>query len=85
VGEALWPDITDGRYVEIQGIIPSTKLIAYLHPVKIVLGIWSFHTRIAVADSNNVPPVLGRFRGLDRFRLALFHGRKVLFSEFRGT
>jgi len=83
VGDALWPDITHGKYVEIQGIVPSTKLIAYLHPVRIVLGMWSFDTKIAVADSNNVPPVLGRFQGLDRFRLMLLHGRRVLLSDFK--
>ncbi len=85
VGEALWEDITQGKYTEIQGIVPTTKLIAYLHPIKILLGPWSFHTRIAVADSNNVPPVLGRFQALDRALLALHHGRKVVFTDFRSS
>jgi hypothetical protein len=81
VGEALWEDITQGRYVEIQGIVPGTKLISYLHPVKMVIGPWSFQTLVAVADSNNVPPVLGRSRALDRLLIALDHGQKVILSH----
>jgi hypothetical protein len=83
VGEALWEDVTRGRYIEIQGIVPSTKLIAYLHPVKILLGSWAFNTQVAVADSNNVPPVLGRFQALDRFLLTMRNGREVAFSDDR--
>jgi hypothetical protein len=84
VGEALWKDITIGKYTEIQGIVPSTKLISYLHPVKMLLGSWAFNTRIAVADSNNVPPVLGRFQALDRFFLSLDHGQKGSLKEEKG-
>ncbi len=82
VGEALWADITRGKYVEIQGIVPSTKLIAYLHSVKMIFGPWTFQARIAVADSNNVPPVLGRCEALDRFLVCLQNGRRVSFSNF---
>jgi hypothetical protein len=83
VGEALWEDITRGKYVEIQGIVPTTKLIAYLHPVQILLGPWKLSTQIAVADSNDVPPVLGCFRALDRFLLSLDHGKKGTVTDFR--
>lgn len=83
IGEALWGDITQGKYIEIQGIVPSTKLIAYIHSVKIVLGPWAFPAKVAVADSNNVPPVLGRSQALDHFLLSFRHGHKVAFSHFR--
>lgn len=85
VGEALYEDITAGRYVEIQGIVPSTKLIAYLHRVKIILGRWSFHARIAVADSNNVPPVLGRSQALDRFLVSFNRGRHTCITDLPQT
>jgi len=81
IGEALWEDITTGTYVEIQGIVPTTKLVSYLHSVKIVIGPWSFRAPIAVADSNNVPPVLGRSKALDRFLVSLHHGRETTFEQ----
>jgi len=80
LGELLVDDITEGRYIEIKGVVPSANLISYLHHFKIKLGEKTFLTTVAVAESDNVPPILGRCKALDLFNAKFNKGKEVYFE-----
>ncbi|MBI4669604.1 MAG: hypothetical protein HY747_10575 [Elusimicrobia bacterium] len=80
LGELLVDDITKGRYVEIKGVVPSANLISYIHHFKIQLGEKIFPAPVAVADSDNVPPILGRGKALDLFNAKFNKGREAIFE-----
>ncbi len=65
----LVKDVTKGRYVEIKGVVPGVKLIAYLHNLRISIGNKKFVAPVALADSDDVPPIFGRVKALDLFNL----------------
>jgi len=79
LGELLVDDITKGKYVEIKGVVPSANLISYIHHFKIKLGEKILPVPVAVADSDNVPPILGRCKALDLFNVKFNKGREVIF------
>jgi len=58
LGNILVSDITKGKYAEIKGVVPGVKLITYLHKLKIKIVDNEFIGHVAIADSDDVPPIL---------------------------
>jgi hypothetical protein len=81
VGEIIVGEITVGRYAEIKGVEPSSVLIAFIHKLKLNVCGREFETNVAIADSNNVPPILGRFKVLDLFDVEFKKGKEVVFKD----
>jgi len=52
-------------------------LIAYIHDLKIKLAEKEFDTHVAIADSDDVPSIFGRVKGLDLFEANFSKGEKV--------
>jgi predicted aspartyl protease len=77
IGETLVKDITTGKYAEIKGVVPGTILVAYVHQIKVRIGNFEFETPVAIADSNDVPSILGRVEALDRFDANFLKGKTV--------
>lgn len=77
LGEMLVDDITKGDYVEIKGIVPNAVLIAYVHTLKLEVYRKELETKIAIADSDDVHPILGRVQGLDLFNVNFKKGREI--------
>ncbi|RLG25864.1 hypothetical protein DRN76_02155 [Methanosarcinales archaeon] len=77
IGELLTEDITDGKYSEIKGVIPGIILVAYVHQIKVRLGNLEFEAPVAIADSNDVPSILGRVDAIDRFDANFLKGERV--------
>jgi predicted aspartyl protease len=77
IGELLVEDITTGEYSEIKGVVPGSVLVAYIHELRIKIGESEFKAPVAVADSNDVPSILGRIDALDRFDANFVKGEKV--------
>jgi len=77
IGETLIKDITTGKYAEIKGVVPGTILVAYVHQIKVRIGKFEFEAPVAIADSNDVPSILGRVDALDRFDANLLRGETV--------
>lgn len=69
LGESIIRDIATGEYVEIKGVVPTSVLIAFIHCLKLKVAGIEFETKIAIADSNDVPPILGRCTALDLFTI----------------
>ena len=81
IGESIISDITTGEYVEIKGIVPTSLLIAFIHKLKIKAAGEEFETKVAIADSNDVPPILGRYVALDLFNLEFMKGKEMNFKD----
>jgi hypothetical protein len=77
IGKLLVDDITTGKYVEIKGIDPSAVLIAFVHELKMKINGKEFELPIALAESNNVPSILGRVNGLDLFDANFIEGKEL--------
>ncbi len=66
-GELVVQDITAGQYIEIKGIAPSSVLVAFIHQMKMIICGKEFESKVAISESNDIPPVLGRLEALDKF------------------
>ncbi|MEK6887919.1 MAG: hypothetical protein AABX14_03165 [Candidatus Aenigmatarchaeota archaeon] len=77
VGEVLVGDITSGKKAAIKGITPF-ELIIYIHNLKMKVMNKEIETSIAIADSDDVPAVLGRFMALDLFNAEFLKGKELI-------
>lgn len=80
LAESLVKDITTGQYIEVRGVVPNTVLIAFVHTVQIRVNEKEFETKVAFADSNDVPPILGRYKGLDLFEVIYNKGKEIIIN-----
>jgi hypothetical protein len=80
-GELILTDITKGRIHEVKGVVPFAKLAVYIHNLKFKINSKTFELPVAVADSNDVIPILGRVKGLDLFNVNFDNGRNVSLEE----
>jgi hypothetical protein len=77
VGESIIGDITKGRYLEIRGVTPLAFLGVFIHNLKCKIGNIIFKSIFAIADSDDVPPILGRVKGLDLFTVIFKRGKEI--------
>jgi hypothetical protein len=77
IGDLLIEDVTKGEPYEVKGIVPYAKLIVYIHQLKFRLNGKEIELPVAISDSNDVPPILGRTKGLDLFDANFLKGEKV--------
>lgn len=77
LGNFFVEDITTGKYAESKGVVPNARLIGYIHELRIKVGDREFEAPIAIADSDDVPCIFGRVRGLDLFDANFLKGEKV--------
>ncbi len=77
IGELLLKDIKKGRYLEIRGITPGAYTEVFLHNLTCKIRDIKFKTIFAIADSDDVPPILGRFKGLDIFEAIFYKGTEI--------
>ena len=73
-------DITTGKYAEIKGVVPGVKLIVYVHYLRIRIAEKEFESPVAIADSDDVPMILGRVKGLDISDATFSQGKTLLLS-----
>lgn len=81
IGQLLVNDIATGKYVEIKGVVPGVKLIAYLHDLKIKIGSKEFNSTVAIADSDDVPMIFGRVKSLDLFDANFLRGKMLRLKD----
>lgn len=78
IGEELVSDIKKGRYLEIRGITPGAYTEVFIHNLICKIGeSFKFKAPFAIADSDDVPPILGRFKGLDLFEAIFYRGKET--------
>lgn len=82
IGESLVKNVKKGRYLEIRGIAPGAYTEVFLHPLICKIGEIKFKAPFAIADSDDIPPILGRFKGLDLFEAMFYKGKETqLFKQ----
>ena len=77
VGDLLVTDVTEGAVYEVKGVVPYAKLIVYIHQLTFRLNGKEFELPVAISDSNDVPPIVGRANGLDLFDASFLQGTTV--------
>ena len=77
IGKGLVDDLYSGTKAAIKGITPF-ELIVYIHNLKVRVANKEFETKVAIADSDDVPAVLGRFEALDIFNARFVKGAEVV-------
>lgn len=77
IGESLVKDIKRGRYLEIRGITPGAYTEVFIHQFICKIRDFKFKAPFAIADSDDVPPILGRAGGLDLFEAVFYKGKET--------
>ena len=77
LGILLVKDVQKGRPVPIRGVAPGAEISVFFHRVRFRFAGKEFPVLVAIADSDDVPPILGRVQGLDRFNAAFRKGRQL--------
>ncbi|MFZ5800603.1 MAG: hypothetical protein ACOY3D_04390 [Candidatus Omnitrophota bacterium] len=77
IGESLVKDIKSGRYLEIRGITPGAYAEVFIHHLTCKIARLKFNAPFAIADSDDVPPILGRVKGLDLFEATFYKGKET--------
>lgn len=77
IGEGLVDDIFAGDKVSIKGVTPY-ELDVYIHDLKLKVVGKEFITKVAIANSEEVPILLGRFGALDLFRVEFVKGEEFI-------
>ncbi len=68
--------------MKIRGVVPYSKLICYARGLKFRIDDKTeMKLPVAIADSDDVPPVPGRVKGLDLFRCIFDNGKKTILRE----
>jgi hypothetical protein len=73
IGKGLVDDVFSGEKASIKGITPF-ELSVYIHELKVRVTGKEFVTKVAIADADEVPIVLGRFNALDLFDARFLKG-----------
>lgn len=58
IGQSLVEDIKRGRRLKIRGITPDAHTEVFIHNLNCKIGIVEFNAPFAIADSDDVPPIL---------------------------
>lgn len=77
IGEELVNDIFAGIKASMKGVTPH-EVDIYIHNLKLRVIGKEFNTKVAIADSEEVPILLGRFGALDMFKAKFIKGKEFV-------
>lgn len=77
IGEELVGDIFSGTKASIKSVTPY-EVDVYIHNLKLRVIGKEFNTKVAIADSEEVPNLLGRFGALDLFKAEFIKGKEFV-------
>lgn len=77
IGKGLVNDIFTGTKASIKGVTPY-ELDVYIHDLRLKVVGKEFNTKVAVANSEEVPILLGRFEALDLFKAEFIKGKEFV-------
>ena len=70
-------NIESGEETELRGIVPYVKITAYIHHLKFKLGSEEFLAPVAIAETDDVPPILGREKAINNFSFNFKMGTEI--------
>lgn len=77
IGEELVEDIFAGAKASMKSATPH-ELDVYIHDLKLKVIGREFTTKVAIANSEEVPTLLGRFGALDIFDARFIKGKEFV-------
>ena len=80
IGKVLVDDIKNGKKVKIKGISKG-RLTVYIHDLKLKISGVELVAPVAIANTNDVPSVVGRKEMLDAFKVEFFKGKELSIEE----
>jgi hypothetical protein len=69
-----------GERHDVGGIVPHARLAVYRHDLKIRLDGKEFEAPMMIAESDDVPPILGRYKAIDKFLAQFDKGQELKLS-----
>lgn len=78
VGKTLVRDVTKGKEVHLKGIVPFSKLLGFVHVMKLRLDGKEFEAPVVIVDTANVHPIFGRFKAMNRFLAKFDKGEETI-------
>lgn len=75
-GQLLVENVEKGKSTEIHGVVPYAKLTVYLHKLNLRIDGNEFTAPIMIAESDEVPPILGRIEAIDNFLIEFNKGKE---------
>ena len=75
IGLLVVNKVASGKRYVVHGVVPGASLSVFLHEVDCRIGRRRFTAPILIADSMDVPAILGRAGAIDRWRATYAHGR----------
>jgi hypothetical protein len=80
LGILLVGQIRQGKKYRMTGLMANSVRYFYLHQIKTKLGNKKLDAVFAVALRDDIPPTLGRIKGLDKMNIEYKKGRQIVIS-----
>ena len=75
IGMLVVNKVASGKKHVVHGVVPGASLSVFVHRVDCRIGRRRFTAPTLIADSIDVPAILGRAGAIDRWRATYAHGR----------
>lgn len=79
-GMMLIGEIEKGKKMDVGGIVPYARLVVYLHSINARIDGNEMEIPVLVAETDDVPPILGRAEAIDRYFAQFYKGKELSFS-----
>lgn len=77
IGRLVSADLRPGPRFTVHGVVPGADLVVHLRTLNFRIGRRKFAAPTLIADSPDVPAILGRHGALDRWRVTYARGRTL--------
>jgi hypothetical protein len=79
-GQLFVEKVEAGDETELYGIVPYVKLTAYIHRLNFRINNEEFTAAVAIAETDDVPPILGREEAINKFTFEFDKGTELRIS-----
>ena len=76
-GSIFVENVESGERTDVSGIVPYARLVVYLHNLKMRVNGKEFEAPVLIAESDDVPPILGRVKAIDQFLAEFDKGEEL--------
>ena len=70
-------NVEGGERTDVSGIVPYARLVVYLHRLKMRVNGKEFEAPVLIAESDEVPPILGRVEAIDQLLAEFDKGEEL--------
>jgi hypothetical protein len=75
----LVSDVELGEAIQLGGTLSSNLIVnGFVHQIQARIDHYHFDMPIAVSTSSTIPPILGRLKALDRFKVSFVYGKELI-------